>query len=165
MKNSILKQINRLILTAKNGKKAYYEKTESALRLFIENFESELNHNVTPLKSIMDIMGKDCVYLREYLYKVSTIKYVGFSKDKNGNTKFTLKADKNGVKPNPEYFGKINWYDKPEKVKAEQALDDTAFIKALQNLINRFSKDSATVKIDYLTSLDKVLKKAVKASK
>ena len=165
MKNSILKQINRLILTAKNGKKAYYEKTESALRLFIENFESELNHNITPLKSIMDIMGKDTIYLRDYLYKVSTITYIGFSKDKSGNTKFTLKAGKDGVKPNMEYFGKINWYDKPEKQKAEQVLDDTAFIKALQNLVNRFSKDSATVKPEYLTSLDKVLKKAVKNSK
>ena len=116
MKNSILKKINRLISTAKNGKKTYYEKTESALRLFIENFESELNHNVTPLKSIMDIMGKDTIYLRDYLYKVSTITYIGFSKDKNGNTKFILKAEKDGVKPT-EYFGKINWYDKPEKTK------------------------------------------------
>lgn len=163
MKNSVLKKINSLILSAKNGKRSYYEKTESALRLFIENFETELNHNVTPLKAIMEIMGKDTIYLREYLYKVSTIKYIGFSKDKDGNTKFTLKAD-GGVKPT-EFFGKINWYDKPDKQKAEQILDDSAFIKALQNLVNRFSKDSATVKPEYLTSLDKVLKKAVKNSK
>lgn len=150
-----------MILSAKNGKKTYYEKTESALRLFIENFETELNKNVTPLKSIMEIMGKDCVYLREYLYKVSTITYIGFTKDKDGNTKFSLKST-GGVKPNPEYFGKINWYDRPEKAKAEQILDDNAFLKALENLYKRFNKDSSTVDAVKLKALENLYKRIAK---
>ena len=159
MKKDILKKLNGFILQASNGKKAYYKGIQCAIDLYLQNF-IDLNGNITPLKDIFEVCKKDSLILREYIYKVCNINFMGFIKDKNGNVKLSVKTS--GDFALTDLFGKIKWYEKAEKAKVEILLTDEALLKSLQAVYKRYAKEKTEVKAESLKAIDNLIKRLSK---
>lgn len=162
MKKDLLKKLNSLILQAKNGKKAYYEGIQQAIDLYLQNF-IEFNGNITPLKDIFEVCKKDALMLREYIYKVSNITFMGFITDKKGNSKLSVKTSGNFALS--DAFGACKWYEKAEKAKVEILLTDEALLKSLQAIYKRYSKEKTEVKVESLKAIDSLIKRLSKGIK
>ena len=162
MKKDILKKLNSLILQAKNGKKAYYEGIQQAVDLYLQNF-IDFNGNITPLKDIFEVCKKDSLLLREYIYKVSNISFMGFIKDKKGNSKLSVKTS--GDFALSDAFGTCKWYEKAEKAKVEILLTDEALLKSLQAVYKRYAKEKTEVRAESLKAIDNLIKRLSKGIK
>ena len=159
MKKDLLKKLNAFILQARNGKKAYYDGIQCAIDLYLQNFV-DFNGNVTPLKEIFEVCKKDALMLREYIYKVSNISFMGFITDKKGNSKLSVKTT--GDFALNDSFGACKWYEKAEKQKVEMLLTDEMLLKALASLYKRFNKDTTQVKAEKLKAVDNLIKRLSK---
>lgn len=162
MKKDLIKKIETLILQAKNGKQQYYNSIQQAIDLYLNHF-NELNGNVTPLKNLFECCKKDTLALRDYIYKVSNISFMGFVKDKNNNYKLSLKTDGNFSLN--DKFGVIKWYESTEKKKIETLLNDETLLKSLVNMYKRFNKEETQVKTENLNALNNLIKRLSKNTK
>lgn len=144
-----LQLINKYVNNAIKGKRAYYDNLQTAYEIFVAHYNSDLNHNSTPLLTILKACGKDINTMKQYIYDSTNITKMSIS-DKGG-----LKLQISGEFTfNDSFIDSHKWFDELKKAdkKAVKMLDDDSFVKIVKGLLKRLDNS------DKVSNKDKKVK-------
>ena len=141
--NTIEKQINRLLINAKQNLQGYREKTQLAFEIFVAHYETDLNRNSKPLHSIVNSLAqKDKIPFIDYVKQATNITGFKFTKD---GVKLAFNGDT--LTYDNDFIDSKKWYDKDAKQEKQAFIyNDESFIKTIKSLINKLKKDNCQVK-------------------
>lgn len=162
-KTSIETRIASLVKSANGHKQGYYNDIQTAVELFLQNYNDSLGRNSTPLLGILLATGKDITALKKYLPIVSNISSVELNSDKNGlKLIFKQGSIEDKTKPltvNNDLLESQKWYDiaKLENKKAVIAeLTEQKIVARLKKLVKDIEDSSLDSKTKWLTALNKL---------
>ena len=141
--------INKYVNNAIKGKQAYYDNLQTAYEIFVAHYNSDLNHNSSPLLTILKACGKDINTMKQYIYDSTNISKMSIS-DKGG-----LKLQISGEFTfNDSFIDSHKWFDSLVKAdkKGLKMLDDDSFVKIVKGLLKRLDNS------DKVTNKDKKVK-------
>lgn len=143
------KLINSYVNKAIKGKQAYYDNLQTAYEIFVAHYNTDLNHNSSPLFNILKACGKDINTMKQYIYDSTNITKLALSE--KGGLKLTFSGE---FTFNDSFIDSHKWYDELKKAdkKGLKMLDDDSFIKIVKGLLKRLDNS------DKVTNKDKKVK-------
>lgn len=137
---TILDELINKIKLAKDSKKAYRESLQSALELFVNNYNGALSYNTTPFKEIVLTAGKDIKDLRKWLFEYTNLTKVYSDLLHFETTEYTEKDGKKlyTLRFKDSYNGQ-KWYDVESDKKAVKELTNDTFYKTMRATYNKYA--------------------------
>lgn len=145
-----VKQLNTTLTNARKYKAKYRDLIQEALVYFVNNYNGALDKNSTPLKTIINICGKEASFLRVWLNKYTNMKSIN-----NDCLHFTT-ADKETTENGKQYyilkfnsnFNNQKWYETEAENEGIKAFGDKQALSLIKSLIKKMTGDEKTVTVD-----------------
>ena len=138
---NFLSELLKVIQTAKGGKQAYRDSIQTALEMFVTEYNGKLSYNTTPFKEIVLTVGKDIRDLRNWLFTYTNMTKVfadllhfettEYEVGKDGKKLYKLKFK-------DEYKGQL-WYSIETDKKAVKELTNDTFASSMKSLYKKYT--------------------------
>lgn len=157
--NSIEKEINKYLTSARKNLQSYRENIQVAYEIFVAHYNNELTYSSAPLLAIIKALnGNDRNNMLNYIQASTNIEKAVFT-DKGCTLKFANVTDeKNPLQVNHDFIDNHKWFEKAEKAeKALLNLSTEQLEKRLQTLVELINTSDKITKQQAIGLLNKAI--------
>ena len=157
--NSIEKEINKYLTSARKSLQSYRENIQTAYEIFVAHYNTDLNYNSTPLLAIIKALNaNDRRQMLEYIKASTNIDKAIFT-DKGCSLKFVdVKDESKPLQVDNHFIDNHKWFEKAEKAeKAPVNLSTEQLEKRLQTLVELINTSDKITKQQAIGLLNKAI--------